>query len=276
MKTKKKTGKDYILGVNKTELERLKFQHDVWKPVTDSFFDRLNIQKGWKCLDVGAGPGFVSMDLRERIGAKGKMTALEPSGMYLKYFKSEVKKRNWKNFEYLKGHLEDIPLKKNYYNLIYVRWVITFVPEPDKFLEKLVDALAPGGIVALQDYAYDTLLLYPTGGAFDIAPEVVKNYYIAGGGDPYIGARLPSLFKKNGLELIDYKPNCLAGGPESGVFQWGDKFFTGHIRNMVDKKVINKKTGDKMLADWINHRENPDSIFFSRIVVDAAGRKMSV
>ncbi len=265
--------KEYILGINDAELERLRFQHQVWKPVTDDFFDRLNIKKGWKCLDVGAGPGFVSMDLRERIGSKGSITALEPSDMYISYLRSEVKKKRWNNFNLIKGSVQDTKLKAKHYNLIFIRWVITFVPDPDIFLEKLVNALAPGGIVAFQDYAYDTLLLYPTGGAFDYAAEAVKNYYLAGGGDPYIGARLPSMFKKNGLELIDYKPNCLAGGPDSGVYKWGDKFFTGHIQNMVDKDVITQDMGKKMLDDWIKHRENPDSIFFSRIVVDVAGRK---
>jgi ubiquinone/menaquinone biosynthesis C-methylase UbiE len=72
------TGSEYLLGINHEELERLRFQHSVWSAVTGSFFDRLHVRPGWKCLDVGAGPGFVSMDLQERVGEDGEVTALEP------------------------------------------------------------------------------------------------------------------------------------------------------------------------------------------------------
>ncbi|HZV12664.1 MAG TPA: SAM-dependent methyltransferase, partial [Candidatus Kapabacteria bacterium] len=72
--------KEYLLGINQTELERLQFQHGVWKKVTGGFLDRLGVQKGWKCLDAGAGPGFVSLDILERIGSNGEITLVEPSG----------------------------------------------------------------------------------------------------------------------------------------------------------------------------------------------------
>ena len=41
---------------------------------------------------------------------------------------------------------------------------------------------------------------------------------------------------------------------------------------MADKGIIDQNLADEMLADWLEHRNNPDSIFFSPIVVDAAGR----
>ena len=69
----------YLLGVNQQELERLQFQHGVWGHVTKKFLGRLNVGNGWRCLDVGAGPGLVSMDLRELVGQTGEVTALDPS-----------------------------------------------------------------------------------------------------------------------------------------------------------------------------------------------------
>ncbi|HEY3249744.1 MAG TPA: class I SAM-dependent methyltransferase, partial [Ignavibacteria bacterium] len=71
--------KDYLLGINQYELERLGLQHSVWKDVTNSLFDRLMVRKGQKILDVGSGPGFVAKDLAERVGETGEVTVLEPS-----------------------------------------------------------------------------------------------------------------------------------------------------------------------------------------------------
>src|SRR4030095_16303809 len=133
-------------------------------------------------------------------------------------------------------------------------------------------SLAPGGIIAFMDYAYDRLTLYPRGGAFENMAETVREYWRHGGGDPYIGAKLPKMFKDRNIELIEYQPVGLAGGPDSGVFRWADKFFSVHVQQMIDLGVVDEKSGDEMLQDWIAHRENPDAIFFSPTIVNVAGR----
>ncbi len=264
---------DYLLGVNETELDRLRFQHSVWKIVTDDFFTRLNVGNGWKCLDVGAGPGFVAMDLRERVGDTGEVTVLEPSKYYLDWFRKESVRRGWSNIKFIEGTAEDSPLPSGYFDFIFARWVIGFVPDAERFLLNILRALKPGGIIALQDYHYEALSLYPFTGAFQKAPDAVRGYWRAGGGDPYVASRIPIIFRQQNINLIEYKPNCLAGGPKSNVMEWAHKFFSTHFQAMVDKGVISQAEGDAMLADWLAHRENPDTMFFSPIVVDIAGVK---
>lgn len=263
---------EYVLGVNDYELERLRFQHGVWKEVTDGFLDKIGVKKGWKALDAGSGPGFVSFDLLQMVGNTGEITALEPSEMYLNYFKDECKKNGWKNTKAILGSAEDAELPENYYDFIFARWVIAFVPDPEIFLDKLVKSLAPKGIIAFMDYAYEGLTLYPRGGAFEKMADTVRAYWKHGGGDPYIGAKLPKMLKQRSIELVEYQPVTLAGGPDSGVFRWADKFFSVHVQQMIDIGVADKTLGDDMLKDWIEHRENPDSIFFSPIIVNVSGR----
>jgi ubiquinone/menaquinone biosynthesis C-methylase UbiE len=143
----------------------------VWKEYTNKFFERLNIKKGWKILDVGSGPGFAAMDLLRMVGNSGEVSILEPAEYYLNYFKEYCSKNKISNTKYFRGTVENYELPKSYFNLIFARWVIGFVPDADLFLDKLVQALAPGGIIAFQDYAYDGLAIYPRGGAFEKMPD---------------------------------------------------------------------------------------------------------
>ena len=131
-------GEDYILGINETEFDRLKFQHSVWGGLSRELFSRLKISKGMNCLDVGSGPGFVSVDIRELVGDEGKLTVLEPSGEYLNFFKSVVSKNNWDNVKFIQGSVEDSSLEDNFFDFIFVRWVIAFVPNPIDFLKILM------------------------------------------------------------------------------------------------------------------------------------------
>ncbi len=267
------TEQEYILGINQQELDRLGFQHGVWKKVTDEFFDRIGVGQGWHCLDVGAGPGFVSIDLRERVGNSGSVTALEPGFLYLEHFDSVIRNRGWNNVSYVQGTAETADLPHKHYDLIFVRWVIGFVPDPALFISNLTQFLKPGGVLAIQDYLYSGLGLYPKGGAFDGALEMVIRHWAVSGGDAFIAARIPRLFKDNDLEVIDYSPHCQAGGPDSDVIEWADRFFTKHMHLMVESGATTAEEGQAMLDDWYAHRNNPDTIFCSPILVDVAGKK---
>jgi len=267
--------RDYIFGVNQTELDRLEFQQSVWKNVTDDFFRRIKIQKGWKCLDVGAGPGFVTMDLSGLVGETGEVTALEPSEFYLNYLKEECRKKNIQNTQFIHGNLEDVKIENNYYDFIFMRWVIDFVPEPEKFLIKLLGSLKKGGVIAIEDYVYEGIALFPKGGAFDNIAEVMKSYYNLQGGDLHFTAKVPSIFRKNNIELVEYKPVSLAGDMDSGVIEWAHKFFNVHLQLMADKKIIKQREADNLLKDWLKHRYDPETIFFSPVIVDITGRKIS-
>ena len=267
------TNQPYILGINPEELERLGFQHRVWKKITDDFFDRVGVTTGWKCLDVGAGPGFVSIDLRDRVGVNGEITALEPAQYYLDHFRNEADSRSWKNIKYINGTAETAELPTNYYDFIFVRWVIGFVPDADRFIWNLTRSLKPGGVIAIQDYLYSGLGLYPKGGAFDGALDMVIRHWAVSGGDAFVASQIPRIFRENSLELFDYSPHCQAGGPDSDVIEWAHKFFVPHMHLMVESGATTKEQGDAMLEDWFAHRKNPDTIFCSPIVVDMAGRK---
>jgi SAM-dependent methyltransferase len=216
---------DYLLGVNQRELERLRFQHSVWGHITKKFFDRLNVGRGWRCLDVGAGPGLVSMDLRELVGETGEVTALDPSQFYLDCLGTQAHNKNWTNVKCVQGTAETTDLPSQYYDFVFVRWVIAFVPDPEKFLLPLFNALRTGGIIAVQDYYYEGLSLFPRGGIWDTMPDIVRAYYRSGGGDAYVTGKIPAIFRRHGVELADFTPTCLSGGPTSGVMEWAHRFF---------------------------------------------------
>ncbi len=268
----KREHEEYLLGANEAELDRLRFQHGVWSAVTNALLDRLRVDQGWKCLDVGAGPGFVAEDLRARVGDSGEVTLLEPSRFFLRHFETEAGRHGWKNVVSVQGTAEETLLPVGQYDLIFARWVIAFVPDPRKFLKNLVRSLRPGGILALQDYWYEGLSLYPRGGAFERVPDVVRAYYRSAGGDAYVTGTARSLFRELGLELVDVKSNQLCGGPESPAAEWMHRFFVPHLPLMADKGLMSHAECSEILADWHRHRANPDALFFTPLVVDLAAR----
>jgi tRNA A58 N-methylase Trm61 len=60
--------------------ERLELLAQIFDPLSHSCFDRVPIQKGWSCWEIGAGYGTMACWLCERLGGTGRVLAtdLEP------------------------------------------------------------------------------------------------------------------------------------------------------------------------------------------------------
>ena len=153
------------------------------------------------------------------------------------------------NFSCIQGDVETASLPKNMYDFIFSRWVIDFVPDPEVFLAKLIESLKPGGIIALQDYMYEGLSLFPKGGACDKLADAARAYYRVGGGDPYTMGNVPAWFNKYGLELIDYTPHSFAGNNTSDIIEWAHRFFIPHLPLMADKGIMPHADAEAMVND---------------------------
>src|SRR6188474_3641016 len=75
--------RDYVLGTHEEELARLGLQHRVWRPVVLDCWQRAGITVGKRVLDVGAGPGYATVDLAEIVGPAGEVIAVERSARFL-------------------------------------------------------------------------------------------------------------------------------------------------------------------------------------------------
>ena len=67
---------DYVLGHSTDEYERLRRQAQTLAPVTRRLFHAIGLQPGWRCLDLGCGPGETMRLMGEFVGPSGEVTGL--------------------------------------------------------------------------------------------------------------------------------------------------------------------------------------------------------
>ncbi len=103
--------KDYVFGTHSAELERLGLQHRVWRPDVTDAWRRAGFTSGQTILDLGSGPGFLSMDLAEIVGPSGRVIALDRSSDFLNYLDAEATKNGLQNISTHCANLdeEEIP-----------------------------------------------------------------------------------------------------------------------------------------------------------------------
>ena len=103
--------------------------------------------------------------------------------------------------------------------------------------------------------------------------RATRALYKTSGGDQFVMGRIPAIFAAAGLETVEVHPNVLCGGPESGAFRWADSFFPRYSAIYEQKGLMTPAERKLFLSEWEARKQNPLSMFYSPMVVDAAGRK---
>jgi SAM-dependent methyltransferase len=263
----------YPLGTSASELERLRFQHGVWSPVTRAFLDRTGVGRGARVLDVGCGPGFVTAELASRVGRSGEVHALDESARWIEHLEQEIEAHSWTNVRAECARLEDAELEDGAYDLVFARWVLSFVPDPARAVQRLARALKPGGQLALEDYNHEGVSLFPESSGFRAVVRATRALYASHGGDVWIAGRASALVRAAGLELVSLVPNVICGGPGSGAFRWAGLFFPHFSRAMVEQGLLSESERDQFLEEWAARERDPDALFYSPIVVDVLARR---
>lgn len=263
----------YVLGTDEHELARLGLQQKVWGPHTEHFIDRLRVPSGARILDVGCGPGFVLESLHSRVGTQGHLTALDESAEWMVHLTRVIGKNGWRNVHLVQARVQDFEVPEGTYDVIFMRWVLSFLPDPEELIAKLARGLRPGGALAIQDYNHEGCSLFPDSPAFRSVVAATRRWVASHGGDLWIAARLPAMLRAAGLEVVDCTPHVICGGPGSPAFVWADAFFPHHSRRMVEEGVLGAEEREAFVQEWGERKRDDGAMFFSPIVLDCAGRK---
>jgi hypothetical protein len=89
------------------------------------------------------------------------------------------------------------------FDLVYARLLLFHLPQRDAVLERLWDAVAPGGHLVIQDYDLRTASVLPDLASFEEVGRVIFGAFGAAGADISVGARLAQLFEQAGVGVPD-------------------------------------------------------------------------
>ena len=83
-------GEDYVLRKrDKEEINRMAFQHMVWKDISDFAIEKIKLQKEDHIIDLGCGPGYVSFDMAQKLNDNGRIHCLDSSQKFLAFIQEK-------------------------------------------------------------------------------------------------------------------------------------------------------------------------------------------
>jgi SAM-dependent methyltransferase len=177
----------------------LGLRNDVYRRPLMTALDRLGLREGWRCVDVGAGGGDVSVALAEIVGRDGRVYAVD-SDPTARDRVAEAAAASAQVLAITQAG-EELLLPEPV-DLAFCRFLLLHVHDPLVVLNRMGAAVRPRGWVVVQEPI-------TSAGRIDGAP-----FSMPDARHPDIGALLPALARRAGLEVVDAWAEAPAGaGP---------------------------------------------------------------
>ncbi len=178
----------YVLRGGQAGAARLRLINRVKWPSTERLLDRAGLRAGMRVLDLGCGGGAVTLRLAALVGPEGEVVGadLDPSSLRLAHQEAEDSNLPV-SFRHLAAEeLDEVAA----YDFAYSRYLMSHLRNPERALGAMVQALRPGGRLAVEDIFFPGHVCHPPNAAFDRYLELYGAVVRAKGADPAIGPRL--------------------------------------------------------------------------------------
>ena len=268
---------DYVLGTHNDEHARLGMQHSLWQEFVLDAWKRAGVCTGTRVVDVGAGPGFATMDLADIVGATGHVTAVEISSKFAQEVKDQANVRGLKNISVHIVDLmhEDIPLANAgvQFDAAWCRWVCMFVPDVGALVRCVHNALRAGGVAVFHEYVhYETYGLQPPTPGIDSFTQAAMKSFSARGGNANIAGTLLKELRLQGFEIMSIKPIARAARPHEPLWQWPAGFIRTYLPRLIELGQVDNAFAENVLAELARAEQDPQSIMLTPTVLEIIAR----
>lgn len=206
----------YIHGTESTEQERLATLNRI---TNRAFVDFLDVRPGMRVLEVGSGLGILATEVAaaaenvEVVGVERAAAQIAAAAQS-------------SNVRYVHGDAHKLDFPDASFDLVYARYLLEHVADPETVLREMRRVARPGARVAVCENDINLMRIDPPCPTFDVVWTAFAKLQAGLGGDAYIGRRLFRLFRNAGFDDV-----VLSVQPE--LHWYGSPRFADWIRNLI-------------------------------------------
>lgn len=183
-----------------------------------------HLRSGMRLLDIGAGPGTITLDLADRVA---EVTATETGEKELALSRELATVRGKSNIVFTVQDVHELDLPDDTYDITHAHQVLQHVADPVKALREMRRVTRPGGMVAVRDADYLAFAWWPVMPELDEWLTLYRSVARANGGEPDAGRRLHAWARQAGLKDVTASSStwCFASPDDRAYwgYMWADR-----------------------------------------------------
>jgi 2-polyprenyl-3-methyl-5-hydroxy-6-metoxy-1,4-benzoquinol methylase len=159
---------------------------------------------GQRVLDVGCGPGSITLDMAEAVGPEGSVLGLDFSPAAIETARRAAAERGITNVRFEVADLfalrPGLPPLRGRYDVVHAHQVLHHLADPRAAITVMAALVAPGGLLSLREVDYSSTAWTPPSEALSTWLATLRAFMVAEGEHPDAGLILPLLAIEAGLE----------------------------------------------------------------------------
>jgi SAM-dependent methyltransferase len=235
-----------------------------------------HLRPGLTVLDVGSGPGTITVDLAARV-APGRVTALEASANALDLTRAEAERVGCTTIDFVVGDVQALDLPDASFDVVHAHQVLQHVVDPVAALGEMVRVCRPGGIVAVRDGDYAAFSWYPANPGLDRWLELYRTLARANGGEPDAGRHLLAWAHAAGCEAVTASSStwCYADPDSRQVWggTWAERITTSAVAEQLQASGLADEQDLLAIAvawrEWAAHPDGWFSVLHGELLIRA-------
>lgn len=252
-----------------------RYVHGHTAPVVDSHAVRTvdtsagylapHLEAGQRVLDVGCGPGSITLDLARRV-APGQVIGVDASESVLLGARSlaEVAGDRCTRFEL--ADAMRLPYADGSFDVVHAHQVLQHVSDPVGLLREMARVTRAGGLVAARDADYEAMTWAPAHPGLTHWLQLYRAAARGAGGEPDAGRHLLRWAHEAGLSDVTASASVWCYADEESRDWWGGQWQRRTVESSFHDEVLRQGLADegeiaRVVEGWRVWTESPDGWF---------------
>ncbi len=236
-----------------------------WRTVENSAaYLAPRIVSGMALLDVGCGPGTLTVDLARRTDP-GWVVGIDVAESIVDQARSDAPP-DGPGVEFHTADAYGLGFASGTFDIVHAHQVLQHLDDPIAALQEMQRVCRPGGIVAFRDADYAAMTWAPADPRLDHWLDVYRRVAIANGGQPDAGRHLLGWAIRSGLSNVESTASVWCFATPSERAWWG-ALWAERIRkstfadHAVGYAIASAAELDEIAAGWLDWADSDDGWF---------------
>jgi SAM-dependent methyltransferase len=202
-----------------------------------------HLRDGLRLLDVGCGPGTITIDLAKRF-AFDLAVGVDVSEPVLEGARKEAEAQG-ADVRFGYADVSRLPFPEGSFDVVHAHQLLQHLADPVSALREMGRVCKPGGIVAARDADYAAMTWYPADPDLDDWLDLYHRVATAGGGQPDAGRRLLAWANAAGFGEVTASAStwCFATPADRGW--WGETWAERMTHSELARQALDGGHADR-------------------------------
>lgn len=223
------------------------------------------LRAGMRLLDVGCGPGTITTGLARAV-APGEVVGLDVVPGVLDEARAHLASTDLANVRFQEGSVYALPFADASFDVVHMHQVMQHLARPADAAREAFRVLRPGGLLAVRDADYATMIHWPRTPGIERWLELYHAVAHRNGADPDMGRWLHAAVIEGGLDVVASSATPMLFTAREDVLNWGDSWServvaSAFASQAVEYGLATRAELEAISADWRAWGRTPSPLF---------------